>query len=259
MLDLLFGSVEKNAEREYANYKPGKGREKDLGDHIGDFLTGRGAAIDRAVEEEHVNRLKKAYGTTLAELNSQPNVNISPLTKDTDSTVLEQQIAVAKPKAQAYKDMKTQAAAAGVIIDPSKITDADSGYAYIKKTVDAEEEQERLRLKKEGEQKLASDRAYQEGLTAQANARADGLLREANLRADKKEERMLLREDRKDARARLERLEERKMNMELRGDEMKFKYAQLAQQDRMARQDKKDRAMMALIQGLGNLGAAFTV
>ena len=40
------------------------------------------------------------------------------------------------------------------------------------------------------------------------------------------------REDRKDARARLERLENRKMEMELRGDEMKFKYAQLAQQDR---------------------------
>ncbi len=49
------------------------------------------------------------------------------------------------------------------------------------------------------------------------------------------------------------------MEMELRGDEMKFKYAQLSQQDRLARQDKKDRAMMALIQGLGNLGAAFTV
>ena len=70
---------------------------------------------------------------------------------------------------------------------------------------------------------------------------------------------MLLREDRKDERARLERLENKKMNMELRGDEMKFKYAQLAQQDKLARQDKKDRAMMALNQGLGNLGAAFTI
>ena len=247
-MDWLFGSVEDHAEREYANYKPGKGRKKDLGDHIGDFLTGRGAAIDRAVEQQHVDRLKKTYGTTVNELNSQPNVSIGPFTKDTDADVLQQQIAVAKPKAQAYKDMKTQAAAAGVIIDPSKITDADSGYAYIKAEVDSEKEKDRLKLKGEAEDKIRRDRIYQEGLTRRQNERLD--------RKEAAQERRL---DRKDARARLERLEERKMNMELRGDEMKFKYAQLAQQDRMARQDKKDRAMMALIQGLGNLGAAFTV
>ena len=248
MLDFLFGTVEENAEREYSTYKPGKGRKKDLGDHIGDFLTGRGAAIDRAVEQEHVNRLKKAYGTTVGELNAQPNVNIGPLTKDTDSTVLEQQIAVAKPKAQAYKDMKLDAARNNVIIDPTKITDAATGYAHINAEVKAEKERERLKLKREAEEKLASDRIYTEGLAERQNARADA-----------REDRMLLREDRKDERARLDRLEERKMNMELRGDEMKFKYAQLAQQDKMARQDKKDRAMMALIQGLGNLGAAFTI
>ena len=247
-MDWLFGSVEDHAEREYANYKPGKGRKKDLGDHIGDFLTGRGAAIDRAVEQQHVDRLKKTYGTTVNELNSQPNVSIGPFTKDTDADVLQQQIAVAKPKAQAYKDMKTQAAAAGVIIDPSKITDADSGYAYIKAEVDSEKENDRLKLKGEAEEKIRRDRIYQEGLTRRQNERLD--------RKEAAQERRL---DRKDARARLERLEERKMNMELRGDEMKFKYAQLAQQDRLARQDKKDRAMMALIQGLGNLGAAFTV
>lgn len=113
--------------------------------------------------------------------------------------------------------------------------------------------------KKAKETARDDEREYNRGLVEETREYNAGLLREANLRADKKEELQLLREDRKDARARLERLEERKMNMELRGDEMKFKYAQLAQQDRMARQDKKDRAMMALIQGLGNLGAAFTV
>ena len=119
MLDLLFGSVEENAEREYASYKPGKGRKKDLGDHIGDFLTGRGAAIDRAVEQQHIDRLKKTYGTTVDELNSQPNVSIGPFTKDTDADVLQQEIAVAKPKAQAYKDMKLAAAQKDVLIDPT--------------------------------------------------------------------------------------------------------------------------------------------
>ena len=113
--------------------------------------------------------------------------------------------------------------------------------------------------KKAKEKARDGEREYNRGLLEETREYNAGLLREANLRADRKEEAMLLREDRKDARARLERLEDRKMEMELRGDEMKFKYAQLAQQDRLARQDKKDRAMMALIQGLGNLGAAFTV
>ena len=248
MLDLLFGSVEENAEREYASYKPGKGRKKDLGDHIGDFLTGRGAAIDRAVEQQHIDRLKKTYGTTVDELNSQPNVSIGPFTKDTDADVLQQEIAVAKPKAQAYKDMKLAAAQKDVLIDPTKITNASDGYALIQRTTKERDEKERLKLLQESEQKLASDRAYLEGQTDKQNARADAQLRETRLR-----------EDRKDERARLDRLETQKLNMQLRGDEMKFKYAQLAQQDRNARQDKKDRAMMALIQGLGNLGAAFTV
>ena len=109
---------------------------------------------------------------------------------------------------------------------------------------------EATRLKLDGERKAekASDRTYAEGLTTAAN-----------IRADRKEERMYAREDRKDERARLDRLENKRMEMELRGDEMKFKYAQLAQSDKMARQDRKDRAMMTLIRGLGNLGAAFTV
>lgn len=259
MLDLFFGSVEDNAEREYATYKPGKGRKKDLGDHLGDFLTGRGDAIDRAVEEQHVERLQRTYGTTLAELNAQPNVSISPLTKDTDSKVLDQQIAIAGKKAQAYKDMKTQAAGHGIIIDPSKITDADSGYAYIKNEIDREKTEKEEKEKRDKKSDLRENREYLEGIRDKDNKRADNLLERANLRADKKEERQILREDRKDERARLDRLETQKMNMQLRGDEMKFKYASLAQQDRQSRQDKKDRAMMTLIQGLGNLGAAFTV
>ena len=103
-MDWLFGSVEDQAEREYQSgaYTPGKGRKKDWGDHIGDFLTGnRGAAIDRAVEQQHVKKLTRDKGILLGELNAQPNVNIGPITKDTDELVLDQQIAVAKPKAQA--------------------------------------------------------------------------------------------------------------------------------------------------------------
>lgn len=68
MLDLLFGSVDKNAERELANYKPGRGREKDIGDHLGDFITGRGNAIDRAVEDQYVEALKRENQIALDDL-----------------------------------------------------------------------------------------------------------------------------------------------------------------------------------------------
>ena len=111
--------------------------------------------------------------------------------------------------------------------------------------------------KKAKESARDDEREYNRSLVEETREYNAGLLREANLRADE-EKRLLIREERKDERDRLDRLETQKMNMQLRGDEMKFKYAQLAQQDKLARQDKKDRAM-TLIQGLGNLGAAFTI
>jgi len=248
-MDWLFGSVQDHAEREYDSYKPGKGRKKDWGDHLGDFLTGnRGAAIDKAVEDLHVERLTRDKGVVLGELNAQPNVNIGPITKDTDKLVLDQQIAVAKPKAQAYKDMMTQAAAAGVTINTNEIKDVNTGYALIKSEGEAKAERERLKLKGEAAATLRESRNFQAGL-----------LKAANQRDDNREERLNIREDRKDARQRLENLEIRKDNMALRADEMKFKYAQLAQTERMNSKDKKDRAMMALLSGLGNIGAALTV
>tara|TARA_R100001443_G_scaffold46549_1_gene59369 strand:- start:787 stop:1764 length:978 start_codon:yes stop_codon:yes gene_type:complete len=60
-------------------------------------------------------------------------------------------------------------------------------------------------------------------------------------------------------RARQDNAALRASDSEARQMQMQFEYARLAQQDRQARQDKKDRAMMMLLQGLGNLGAAFTI
>ena len=40
---------------------------------------------------------------------------------------------------------------------------------------------------------------------------------------------------------------------------MTLEYARLERQDRQAAQDRKDKALMTLLQGLGNLGAAFTI
>lgn len=78
-------------------------------------------------------------------------------------------------------------------------------------------------------------------------------------RADSLYERDVLREDRKDARRELTRAEERKDALELRRDNMNLEYSRLAQADKYKAQDRKDKAIMMLLQGLGNLGAGFTI
>ena len=69
----------------------------------------------------------------------------------------------------------------------------------------------------------------------------------------------VLREDRRDARDALTRAQEKKDALELRRDNMNLEYARLAQADKYRREDKREKAILALIQGLGNLGAGFTI
>lgn len=78
-------------------------------------------------------------------------------------------------------------------------------------------------------------------------------------RADTLTERQNIREDRKDARQRLELAEQRKDNLELRRDNMNLEYARLSQADANRAQDRKDKAIMALLGGLGNMAAGFTI
>lgn len=67
------------------------------------------------------------------------------------------------------------------------------------------------------------------------------------------------RQDRIAEVARLDRLAQQKSELELRRDNIQFEYARLAQAEREKAQDRKDKALMMLIQGLGNLGTAFTI
>tara|TARA_Y100000389_G_scaffold200006_1_gene239575 strand:+ start:574 stop:1323 length:750 start_codon:yes stop_codon:yes gene_type:complete len=98
------------------------------------------------------------------------------------------------------------------------------------------------------ENKIKKERAFQKGLRDEIRLQQEGLL-----------ERQNEREDRRDARARLESAEARKDNLELRRDNMNLEYARLNQADMNRVQDRRDQAIMALLGGLGNLGAAFTV
>lgn len=51
----------------------------------------------------------------------------------------------------------------------------------------------------------------------------------------------------------------RELNAQNNQMQMQLEYARLAQSDRQKARDRKDQAIMALIQGLGNLGTAFTI
>ncbi len=67
--DFLLGSTTKNAKRELLTYDPTEGgRQKDLGDYLGDFFTGQGAALDQATKDLYVKTLKSDNENALADL-----------------------------------------------------------------------------------------------------------------------------------------------------------------------------------------------
>ena len=94
---------------------------------------------------------------------------------------------------------------------------------------------------------------------AEAEAKRRSILKETYAREDGLTTRMHEREDRRDARAELTRAQERKDSLELRRDNMNLEYARLSQADANRAQDRKDKAIMALLGGLGNMAAGFTI
>ena len=94
---------------------------------------------------------------------------------------------------------------------------------------------------------------------AEAEAKRQSRLKETYAREDGLTVRMHEREDRRDARSELTRAQERKDSLELRRDNMNLEYARLSQADANRAQDRKDKAIMALLGGLGNMAAGFTI
>ena len=78
-------------------------------------------------------------------------------------------------------------------------------------------------------------------------------------RADELRYEMYERQDRADLRQDKRIAADRAMNAETNRMQMQLEYARLDQAERLRAQDKKDKALMTLLQGLGNLGMAFTL
>ena len=85
--------------------------------------------------------------------------------------------------------------------------------------------------------------------------RADRTEKEDNRRFDLQDKRLW--QDKQEGRQ--QRQVELQMNADNNKMQMQLEYSRLAQADKNAQADRKDKAMMMLLQGLGNLGSAFTV
>lgn len=225
-MDWLIGSIDETAERELANYKPGKGRTKSFGDRIGDALTGRGAAVDKAVEDLYVENLEKSYGTTIRELNNTPGASPLTIDKNTDGRVLKQQIDLAQPKAQRFKDAMQQAALNDVVIDTSQIQTPEAIYQKIVST---------NKTRKKDDEKEARERRNTETIRQET------------------------RDDRISADNRALLAQQRTADLELRRDNMEMQYAAMARRDRIDAKDRRDKNIMFLMRGLEGIAQGFTV
>ena len=93
----------------------------------------------------------------------------------------------------------------------------------------------------------------------QKNDDRDELWRRDTERQDDLLERQDIRQDRSDARQDKRLAQDRRLTAETNQLQLQLQYAQLVQSDRNRRQDRKDRAIMSIVSGLGNLGAAFAI
>ena len=87
-------------------------------------------------------------------------------------------------------------------------------------------------------------------------ARASKLLKETQEGKEEKAENKL---DLIRSEGRLDRNLQRQLTAENNKMQLQLEYARLAQSDRQRTADRKDKAIMALLGGLGNLGAGFTI
>jgi len=89
--------------------------------------------------------------------------------------------------------------------------------------------------------------------------RQDEIRRQETERADKLLERQDIRQDRADARQDKRLAQDRRLTAETNQMQLQLEYARLAQADKNRREDRKEKALLTLLSGLGNLGAAFAI
>ena len=133
--------------------------------------------------------------------------------------------------------------------DPDVIAQRNLTEQQLKasKNADERDKQREIRL-----DDIEAERARQFGIT---QARLDNQDKESARRFDAQEKRIFNESKER----RLDRQLDKQMNAENNAMKMQLEYSRLAQADRYKAQDRKDKAIMMLVHGLGNLGTLFTV
>ena len=173
-------------------YEPGKGRKKDIGDHIGDTImsaitgTDYGTAVEEAAKTDLLTSLNDTYGTLIDQYGTVDGYSALPDLTSISEQEIKRQLAQRK----GTKDARTKAAITyGVDINDLKgLTDPGdimSAAAGLKKTA---EETERTRLEQRADDKetaanLRSDRIRKEGYIEAAKIRNHTISEANNQRA----------------------------------------------------------------------------
>lgn len=238
MLDFFLGTVEENAQRELANYNPRTGtRKKDPGDRFGDALTGRGAAIDKAVKELYVDQLDEDYGAKVRRIKRELANDLTPeqiqrlnITENTNAKKLKALTEDLQVDIARRNNLLEAANLAGYRAEAAGLkTNEISGLLRQKREQKENEERDRVQTEKE-RLEGRSDRRYNLERLDQNKLL---MLQQQNLMAD--------REDRRLDRQMENRLAERRLDMQ------------------EARDFRKDRqmAIMQIVKGLQGMGQAF--
>jgi hypothetical protein len=233
--------------------------EWDNGDRLrwlGNALIGRGAEFSRegvrsrakTKQEENVNKKLAGDRRKVTDLLAGTGIDTANLTLGGNRTVEDlnaemSSLLTAGQAAQQYAAMPG-----------GKLSDIKPGSTLSTIT---QLGQELAESNKQADETKAEDK--ETALWKRTTDRQDDLTKRQNERQDKITERQNIREDRRDARQALQLAQQRKDTLELRRDNMNLEYARLAQADKYKAQDRKDKAIMMLLQGLGNLGAGFTI
>ena len=224
-MDWLLGTVEEQAQRELSEYTPKTGqRKQDWGDIIGDKIFGRKAAIDKAVADLHVSNLTDNYGT---QINRYGDIvggeDVSNLARLTEKQLTNRLLS--------NKELMGARSEAGATTGEDITTFQDLSTP----------EAVRARASKLIKDEL--DGKTEKAETKEQNRYDEGIRRDERIRSE----------------GRLDRNLERQLSAENNKMQMQLEYARLSQADRQRTADRKDKAIMALLGGLGNLGAGFTI
>ena len=240
MLSLLGLTPEQIAENEEWDPKKGK-RTRDFGDRVGDGLmsiltgTNYGDRVRQATKDQYVDTMTDAYGNRINKTKGVAGYDdIGDVSRLTD-----RQIQQELGNREATKSARSKVSALygvdrGKLLD---VTDAGEiealGARLGREKTEQKEEDERKRLDKKD---------------------ADAIRREeARFQLERSDD--LTRQKENDRRY----YQERADALELKRDDLMFRREEAIRADARLAQDRKDKAIAMLFNGLGNLGSAFAV